>query len=69
MLFTRMLPAKRKKELLIEYGSEEQIINAVTLLIEDRKTRLELSNRAMHDIKQYSWDSYGNKLRSFISNL
>ena len=55
--------------ILIEYGSEEQIINAVTLLIEDRKTRLELSNRAMHDIKQYSWDSYGNKLRSFISNL
>ena len=55
--------------ILIEYGSEKQIYDALSLLIEDRNLCTKLSETAMTNIKQYTWDSYGVKLNKFISSL
>ena len=55
--------------ILIEYGSEDEIYKALALMIEDKKIRVNLSNNAMQDIKEFTWDSYGKKLRQFIFNL
>lgn len=55
--------------LIIKYGSEDQIETAISQLIEDRKYRIQLADKAMVDIKNYTWNSYGVRLNQFISNL
>jgi glycosyltransferase involved in cell wall biosynthesis len=55
--------------ILIDYGSEVQIYNTLSCLIENHDLRLRLSKTAMNDIQYYTWDSYGLKLKDFISNL
>jgi glycosyltransferase involved in cell wall biosynthesis len=55
--------------IIVEYGSEEQIIEAVSLMREQRDMRIGFSNQAMKDVKDFSWDSYGVKLKNFISSL
>lgn len=55
--------------IIIDYGSEKQIFDALGLLKEQRELRLKLSKKAMEDVKHYSWDSYGTKLQKFISTL
>ena len=58
-----------KNGVLIEYGSESQIYDALSLLIKDKDTRIQLSETAMNDIKQYTWNDYGMKLKRFINSL
>jgi glycosyltransferase involved in cell wall biosynthesis len=55
--------------IIVDYGCDVQIFNALTILKEQRDLRLELSNKAMLDVKEYGWDSYGIKLQKFISTL
>ena len=55
--------------IIIEYGSEAQIHEALTLLIQDRNLRLKLSEAAMLGIKDYTWNNYGFKLKNFIATL
>jgi glycosyltransferase involved in cell wall biosynthesis len=54
---------------IIEYGSEDQIYEALSQLIEDKVLRLHIANKAMNDIMSYTWENYGVKLQNFISNL
>lgn len=54
---------------IIDYGSEEQIVNAVSMLIDDQELRVKLSNKAMVDVKDYSWENYGVKLKNFICSI
>ena len=55
--------------MLIEYGSGKQISDALTSMIEQKEIRLSMSEKAMQDIKEYSWDAYGVKLQNFIASL
>jgi len=59
----------RENGIIIEYGSVAQIIDAVSILKEQRDLRLRLSNNAMRDVRDYSWESYGVKLKNFISGI
>jgi glycosyltransferase involved in cell wall biosynthesis len=58
-----------KNGLLIEYNSDSQIYDTLSMLIRDTDLRVRLAETAMHDIREYSWDNYGEKLRDFIVNL
>lgn len=55
--------------MIIKYGSEQQISEALTQLIEERNLTEELGKKAMEDIKRYTWEHYGLNLYSFLSNL
>ena len=55
--------------MLIEYGSGKQISDALNYMIEQKEIRLSMSEKAMQDIKEYSWDAYGVKLQNFIASL
>jgi glycosyltransferase involved in cell wall biosynthesis len=58
-----------KNGLLINYGSEVEICEALVKLIEHKNITERLAKQAMEDVKDYTWDSYGVKLQAFISNL
>ena len=55
--------------ILIEYGSEMEIYNALNLLISNRDIRLKLAEKAMRNIQEYTWNNYGKKLRNFICEI
>lgn len=55
--------------IIIEYGSEEQIKQALSQLIDNKDLRLQLAKNAMKNIQEYSWDNYGNKLKELITSL
>jgi glycosyltransferase involved in cell wall biosynthesis len=52
--------------LIVPYGSVERFQNAVQLLIEDEQKRKEMAKKAQQNISRYSWDNYGDKLKSII---
>ncbi len=47
---------------LVEYGSEQQLINKLSLLLEDENLRSRLAHAAIDDVKEYTWENYGKKL-------
>jgi glycosyltransferase involved in cell wall biosynthesis len=54
---------------LIDYGSENQIYDALSFLINNKESRLRLAESAMNEIKNYTWDNYGEKIKNFIAEL
>jgi glycosyltransferase involved in cell wall biosynthesis len=54
---------------LIDYGSENQIYDALSFLINNKDIRLKLAESAMNEIESYTWDNYGEKIKHFITEL
>jgi glycosyltransferase involved in cell wall biosynthesis len=54
--------------LLIPYGNVNALYNSLVMLITDPVYRGKLVQNAVQDIKQYTWDEYGNKLSCLIKN-
>ncbi|HEV7621133.1 MAG TPA: glycosyltransferase family 4 protein, partial [Flavisolibacter sp.] len=52
----------KRNGLLIPYGDEQQLFEKLLLLISDREYRKYLSENALSDIKNYTWDQYGKRL-------
>jgi glycosyltransferase involved in cell wall biosynthesis len=55
--------------IIIDYGSEAQIIDALSTLINKKELRLKLSRQAIEYVKEYSWENYGIKLKDFIYTI
>lgn len=55
--------------LLINYGSVEELVNSLTLLLNDKKLRTFLSTNALNDIQNYTWDNYGEKLSGVLRTV
>jgi glycosyltransferase involved in cell wall biosynthesis len=55
--------------ILIEYGSEIEIYNALSLLINNPDICLNLAETAMRNIQEYTWKNYGKKLQNLICDI
>jgi glycosyltransferase involved in cell wall biosynthesis len=55
--------------ILIDYGSEIEIYNALSLLINNPDICLGLAETAMCNIQEYTWKNYGKKLQNFICDI
>jgi glycosyltransferase involved in cell wall biosynthesis len=59
----------KRNGLLIEYGSVPQLVNNLSLLLEDTALRYQLGENAEKDIQNYTWDHYGEKLSLLIKKI
>jgi glycosyltransferase involved in cell wall biosynthesis len=58
-----------KNGLLINYGSEGELTENLKLLLNDSSLRMQLAVNAAEDVKEYTWDNYGNKLVKVLKNV
>jgi glycosyltransferase involved in cell wall biosynthesis len=57
-----------KTGLLVNYGSVDELVSGLKLLIVDEEFRKRISYNAQQEINRYNWDAYGDKLRKIIFN-
>lgn len=55
--------------IIISYGSVEELTSSMGRLIEDKKFRQRISNKACEEIKAFTWDAYGLKLKNVIDTI
>lgn len=55
--------------LLINYGSVNELVNALELLIKDKALRVSLATKASQDIQHYTWDDYGDRMYGLLNNI
>jgi glycosyltransferase involved in cell wall biosynthesis len=58
-----------KNGLIIPYGSVEALISSLEILIEKPLLRKQLGLQAQLNIKEYTWDNYGERLQSILDKV
>lgn len=54
---------------LIKYGSIDELVKVLKILIENDEIRTSIATKAQQDIQAFTWDRYGEKLNMVLERI